>query len=113
VLFTLTGLVFAFSSYPIWLRCLLSPVVLIAQVCDIACWWLARNDSYGPYFAQAIVGTGSVVGLGLAAQIVLGSLNLYGPRGKFIVIVLLALGGAGFAVLFGTVLGPALAAERK
>jgi hypothetical protein len=113
VLFTLTGLVFAFSSYPVWMRCLLSPIVLIAQVCDIACWWLARTEPYGHLFAQAIIGTGGIVGMGLAAQIVLGTLNLYGTKGKAVIVLFLLLGGAGFGVLFNSAIAPALAAEKK
>ena len=66
VLFTLTGLTFAFTSYPGFFRSTLGPIVLIAQVTDIACWWLARVPGYGPMFATAIVGTGSVVGIGLS-----------------------------------------------
>ena len=59
VLFVLTGLVFALSSYPAWMRCVLAPLVLTAQVVDLSCWWLARLDGIGPYFALAIMGTGS------------------------------------------------------
>ena len=80
------------------MRCVLSPLVLIAQVIDVACWWLARLEPpAGPYFALAIMGTGAVVGLGLVLQIMLSLLNMYGRKGK-LVLVLLFLAGAG---LFG------------
>src|SRR5262245_6763602 len=62
VLYLCTGLVLAFSSYPGWIRGILAPLVLFAQIADIACWWLARLDGVGPYFAVAILGTGAVVG---------------------------------------------------
>ena len=82
MLWALTGLVFAFSSYPVWLRCVLAPLVLVAQVADVSCWWLARLAGVGPYFALTIMGTGAVVGLGLGLQIVLSLINMYGePNG--------------------------------
>ncbi len=40
ILWALTGLCFAFTHYSSFVRCILSPVVLIAQVADVACWWL-------------------------------------------------------------------------
>ena len=53
VLWAVTGLVIAFSSYPGWIRNWLAPIVLAAQVADVACWWLARLDgSLGVHFAQ-------------------------------------------------------------
>ena len=42
---------------------------------------------------MAIIGTGGVVGIGLAVQIVLSLFNMYGPKGKAVVAVLLLLGG--------------------
>jgi hypothetical protein len=80
VLWTLTGLVFAFSSWPMWMRCTIAPMVLLAQIADIACWWLARIENIGPYFAVGIMGTGAIVGMGLAAQITLSLLNLIGIK---------------------------------
>jgi hypothetical protein len=113
VLFTLTGLTFAFTSHPGLLRGTLGPIVLVAQVLDIACWWLARVPDYGPIFANAIVGTGSVVGIGLMLQIVLSLLNMYGPNGKAVVLVLLIGGGAGVGGVMAKVIQPALDEERK
>src|SRR5207237_2382270 len=66
VLFGLTGFLFAFTSYPRGVRLIVAPLVLFAQVIDVSCWWLARIPDVGPYFAYAILGTGTVVGLGLA-----------------------------------------------
>jgi mono/diheme cytochrome c family protein len=113
VLFTLTGLVFSFTSYPAIIRGIVAPVVLVAQVADIACWWLARLDGSGPYFAAAIVMTGGVVGTGLMLQIVLGLFDLYGWPGKLALVGLFAAGAVGFGVLGQTVILPALEAERE
>src|SRR5262249_14884675 len=99
VLFTLTGLVFAFSSYPVWIRCFLAPLVLLAQVVDLSCWWLARLDGIGPYFALAIMGTGAVVGTGLMLQIVLSLFNMYRWSGKLVLLLLFAGAAAGGAWL--------------
>ncbi len=113
VLFTLTGLVFAFTSYPALVRGILGPVVLLAQVCDIACWWLARVPTYGPLFAQAIMATGGVVGLGLATQIIFGLLDLYGWKGKAVILLLLLAGGAGVGYVGLKVVQPALDEEKR
>jgi hypothetical protein len=113
VLFTLTGLTFAFTSYPGSLRGALGPIVLIAQVADIACWWLARVPNYGPFFAYTIIGTGSVVGIGLSLQIVLSLFNMYGPKGKAVLFLLLLGGGASVGFVGLKVIQPALDEERK
>lgn len=112
MLWALTGLIFAFSSYPTLIKCLLSPIVLIAQVGDIACWWLARLDGVGPYFAMAIMGTGAIVGLGLASQIVLSLFNMYSPRGKLVVFVVMVISTIGFGVVALKVVKPHLDEER-
>ncbi len=99
VLWTLTGLIFAFSSYPRWFRCLLGPIVLLAQVADVGCWWLARLEGVGPYFALAIIGTGTVVGVGLILQIVLSLFNMYRAQGKIVLLLLFGAAAAGGALL--------------
>ena len=112
MLFSLTGLVIAFSSYPAAVRAGLGCVVLVAQLADISCWWLARLDTYGPTFATLIVGTGGVVGTGLLAQIVLGLLDLYGRRGKVGLAVVALLAAVVFGTLVVKVIEPALRAEK-
>ena len=99
VLWMLTGLIFAFTSYPTWLRCIIAPVVLLAQVADVSCWWLARLDGVGPYFALTIIGTGAVVGLGLWLQIVLSLFNMYRMPGRMVLLVLLGGAVAGLVAL--------------
>jgi cytochrome c553 len=112
VLFTLTGLVFAFTSYPAIVRCVLGPWVLLAIVTDVAFWWLARlSHGYGVYFAMGVLGTGGAAGLGLAAQITLSLWNMYGAKGKFVLFLLFALGGAAAALVGWKVVWPGL--EKK
>ncbi len=112
MLFGLTGLAFAFTSYPGLLRGFLGPLVLVAQLADISCWWLSRIDYYGTVFAQAILVTGGVVGLGLSAQIVLSLFNMYGRKGKAGLLALAFASVGVFGVLAVTVIEPTLAAER-
>jgi hypothetical protein len=113
VLFTLTGLVFAFTSYPGVIRGVVAPIVLLAQVLDVGCWWLARVPGYGPYFAQTIVVTGGVVGAFLGLQIVLSLLNMYGRTGKAVLVLLFLAAAAGLWALGTRVIEPALRAERE
>jgi hypothetical protein len=95
MLYGLTGLVLAFSSYPRILCVVLCPLPLLAQLVDITFWWLARMDPpLGPQFAQAIRFSGGVVGGALFLQIALGLWNLFGKTGKA-VLVLLVLGALG------------------
>jgi len=113
ILFALTGLTFAFSTYWAGIRAVLGPIVLIAQVVDISFWWLARVPHYGVYFAYGILGTGGIVGIGMTMQIVLSLLNMYGLKGKIVVLLVLfgvasALGFVGLKVI-----QPALDIERK
>ncbi len=112
VLFTLTGLIFAFTGLPGIVRGTVGPLVLIAQVADVSCWWLARLPDSGPYFALAIMGTGAAVGLGLAAHILCGLFGMYGPKGKAVLLLMFAVAaGGGGAVWTGTI-DPYLKAEK-
>lgn len=108
MLWALTGLVFAFTSYPMWIRLGIAPVVLIAQVADVLCWWLARLPNSGPYFAVAIMGTGAIVAMGLGAQIVLSLFNMYDKKGKAMILLMFL--GAG--VIAG-ILAPKVMDEVK
>jgi hypothetical protein len=83
MLYGLTGLLLALSSYPAIVRLLLAPLPLVAQVVDISFWWLARLDGpYGPMFAQAIAVSGAVVAVGLLLHIVLGLWELLVRAGE-------------------------------
>ena len=94
------------------MRGTVGPVVLLAQLCDIACWWLARIDGVGPVFAQAIIGTGTVVGLGLLAHIVGGLWSLYGRAGRGVLLGLALVAGGGLVVVYAAAIEPALKAEK-
>ena len=111
MLFGLTGLCFAFTSYPGWIRGILGPLVLIAQVCDVSCWWLARVPEYGPYFAQTILLTGGVVGMGLVLQILLSLFNMFGFMGKIVLVGMILLAGLAFGTIAVKVVLPELNAE--
>jgi hypothetical protein len=96
MLYGLTGLILAFSSYPLIVRCFLCPLPLVAQVVDIACWWLAREAKpYGPMFASVIPITGGIVAAGLLLHIVLSVFNMFGNGGKLMLVLLFAAAGAG------------------
>jgi hypothetical protein len=112
MLFSLTGFVFAFTSYPLFVRCILAPIVVCAQIADVSCWWLARVDGVGIAFAQAILVTGTVVGLGLLLQIVLSLWNMFAKGGRVVIVFLFLLGGLGFAALFTQAIQPGLDAEK-
>ncbi len=112
MMYGLTGLVLAFSSYPRALRVLLCPLPLLAQLVDIAFWWLARIEApLGPQFAMAIRISGGVVGGALFLQIALGLWNLFGRTGKA-VLVLVAIGAlAGAYLLHKEIINPHLLQE--
>jgi hypothetical protein len=108
VLFCLTGLIFSFSHYPAWIRCIFGPLTLFAQLVDIACWWLSRTD---PYFTQVIMITGGVVALSLMIQIIGGLWALFGAVGRLILVVLFLGAGAGGYLLKSGVIDPYLERE--
>jgi hypothetical protein len=113
MLFAMTGLVFAFTTYPGVVRGVIGPVVLVAQIADISCWWLARSPGYGPYFATAIVGTGAVVGLGLATQILLSMFNMYGQKGKAVLFLICLIGLAVVSVVWVKAIAPGLEEQQR
>ena len=113
MLWALTGIVFAFTNNSYFLRCLLSPIVLIAQILDISCWWLSRLDGIGPYFALAILGTGAVVGLGVGAQITLSLWSMYGKKGRCVLLLLALIAAGLFGLTYQKVIKPQLEDEKK
>ncbi len=114
MLFSLTGLIFAFTNYPTGMRCVLGPWVVLAVFADVSLWWLARLcDQWGPYFAMGIIGTGMVAGAGLFGQIVLSLFNMYGPKGKFVVGGLFVLGGVIAGLMWVNVFEPGLRAKAS
>jgi hypothetical protein len=110
MLYGLTGLILAFSSYPCWLKVILCPLPLLAQIIDIGCWWMARFD---PIYAHFILYTGGVVAVGLMLHIVLSLLNMYGVTGK-LVLLLLFIGAAGGGFVLKTqIVDPHLISEKR
>jgi mono/diheme cytochrome c family protein len=109
VLFSLTGGIFAFSSYNTKLRCLLGPWVVLAVFADVSLWWLARlSEDWGPYFAMGIVFTGAAAGAGLFGQIVLSLFNMYGMMGKVVLALLFLLGGGIASLVWVNKIDPGL-----
>jgi hypothetical protein len=96
MLYALTGLVLAFSSYPTALRVVLCPLPLAAQVVDIAFWWLARlPEPAGPEFARFVVYSQVIVAAGLLLHVVLGFFDLFGGKGKVVLALLMGSAIAG------------------
>ena len=100
MLYGLTGLLLAFTSYPGWLRGLLAPLPLLAQVVDISLWWLARLDEpYGPTCARFIPFTGMIVGGSLGLQLLLALFDLFGRAWKLsLAVLILVVPALGYAV---------------
>jgi hypothetical protein len=114
MLFTLTGLVFALSSYPCWLRVFVAPLVVMAQVAEIACWWLGRIEGpVGVTCAELTLVFGGIVGVGLMVQIVLGLFDLFGTAGKVVLVVLMIAAGIGGSILKQRVIDPQLHRESE
>jgi hypothetical protein len=97
MLYFLTGILFAMTDWPAIVRFLIAPTALVAQVVDIAFWWLARlDDPYGSHFALWVSITGGIAGIFLGLQILLTLWSLFGKLGKLLVVLLVlavALGG--------------------
>jgi hypothetical protein len=113
MLYGITGLILAFTSYPSWLRVPLAPLPLVAQVIDISLWWLARLDEpYGHLCARFIPITGMIVAGGLGLHILLSLWDLFGRAWKITLLVLIALAVAGGYGLKEKVIDPHLASEK-
>ncbi len=114
MLFCLTGVVFGLTSYPAWLRVPLAPAVLVAQVCEVACWWLGRIDGpTGVLCARLVLVFGGVVGVGLMVQILLGLFDLFGAVGKTVLVLALVGAGLGAGLLKQRVIDPQLQREAQ
>jgi hypothetical protein len=114
LLYGLTGLILALTNLPGWIRLPLAPLALVAQVVDIAFWWLARMDEpHGPMFALGIPITGAIVAGALGLQILLSLWGLFRWSGRFILVLLFAATVAGGVVVKQKVIDPYLAEERS
>jgi hypothetical protein len=113
MLYGMTGVILALTSYPGFLRVLLAPMPLVAQVVDISCWWLARLDApYGPMFAMWIPITGAIVGGSLGLHILLTLWDLFGKFGKLVIVLLALAAGGGAYVAKEKVIDPYMTKER-
>jgi hypothetical protein len=114
MLYGLTGVILALTSYSGWIRVPLAPLPLFAQLVDISFWWLARLDEpYGSQFANGIRITGAVVASGVGLHILLTLFDLFGRTGKLVLFVLIALAIGGGVGLKQKVIDPYLAQERS
>jgi hypothetical protein len=114
MLYGLTGLVLAFSSYPRFVRVILCPLPLAVQVTEISLWWLARLEApHGPMLARSIVIAGGIVGASVFLHIVLSLFNLFSWRGKLILVVLAGAAAFGGYVVKEKVVDPYLLEEAK
>jgi mono/diheme cytochrome c family protein len=110
VLFGVTGLGVSLTRYPVVLRAVAAPLPLVAQVAEIACWWLCRLD---PLWAWPLVGLGVVVAAGVFCQIVATLCDLFDRAGQAWVIGGLLLVLISGAALYIGVVEPHLEHERN
>jgi len=114
VLFSCTGLIFAFTRFPSIIRGFFGPLVVISVSADITCWWLARlAPPYGPFFAYGIIACGGIAGLGLSIQIFGSLFDMYRWRGRFILLLITLPITIGGVVVALNVIQPALDEEKK
>ena len=113
VLYGLTGIVFALTGYPWWVKLFISPAPLLFQIIDISFWWLARMDApLGPLFAQGIMATGGLVAVSLVAQILLGLFSLFKGKEKLVLLMVCGIGATiGLSILIFAVM-PHLQKEK-
>jgi hypothetical protein len=108
MLYGLTGLLVALTSLPGWLRCLLAPLPLLAQVVDISFWWLALSN---PMYARLIPISGAVVAGSLGLQILFTLFSLFGWSGKFLLLIGMVAATVAGVYLHHEVIMPFLQAE--
>jgi hypothetical protein len=113
MLYGITGLIFAYTSLPFFIRLLIAPLPLVIQVFDIACWWLARLEGdTGILFAKCIPITGGIVALGLLLHLLFGLWSLFGAPGRLVLILLFGAAAGGGFVAKQKVIEPFLANEK-
>lgn len=74
IIFLLTGAIFSLSKTPSWLRVSLVVVPYLAILADIGAWWITKFD---PAFAIVVIIGGGVMGLALAAQILISLWDMW------------------------------------
>lgn len=73
-IFMFTSLIFVFSKIPASIQTVLVTVPFLAIWLDIGSWWFTKND---PIFAYTVIGGGALIGLSLAAQIVISLYEMW------------------------------------
>src|SRR5262249_54468048 len=108
MLYGMTGLIITLTTYPAWVRTVLGPLPIVAQLVDITCWWLGRLD---PIYAKAVVFAGGAAALGLVLQICLSLFDLFGKTGKMLLVLVILAACLGGYVAKEQVIDPYLARE--
>ena len=112
MLYGLTGFIFCFTSYPIRVRLLLAPLALVAQVVEISVgWWGGR--AYEPLATNALPVFAIIAAAALFCHIVGSLLNMFGAKGKAMVLLLLVASAVGVGALHTYVINPYLQDEQK
>ena len=70
IIFLLTGMIFALSETPVWLRVSLVILPYVTIIMDIGSQWWATKY-LDPTFAYIVIAGGALMGLALAAQILI------------------------------------------
>lgn len=73
-IFILTGGIFVLSEVSLWWRAILAAIPFAAIWIDIASWWFTKVE---PFFAYTVIIGGVLMGLSLAAQIVLSLYEMW------------------------------------
>lgn len=111
IMYCLTGLIFSFTTYPIWARAIVAPAALVTSVTEIGIgWWLGRLD---PCPAAATAAFGALTGGLLLVQIFGSLFDMYGKKGRLVLLTLIAATAIGGLLLHGKVVGPYLEEEKS
>ena len=78
-IFILTGMIFSLSEIRRNLRCLIVVLPFVAIWMDVLSWWFTK---YEPLFAYAVLIGGALMGLSLAAQVLISLKEMWQRRGE-------------------------------
>jgi len=111
MMYCLTGLIFSFTSYWGWVRCIIAPAAIVMSVLEISIgWWAGRLD---PCPAGATAAFGAITG-GVLLMHIFGSLfDMYGKKGRLVLLALVLGAAVGAAFLERQVVSPFLEGEKS
>jgi hypothetical protein len=111
MMYCLTGLIFSFTSYWGWVRCIIAPAAVVMSVLEISIgWWVGRLD---PCPAGATAAFGAITG-GVLLVHIFGSLfDMYGKKGRLVLLVLVLAAAVGAAFLERQVVSPFIESEKS